>query len=70
MSFLLPITVLLVLNSLGAYFEEKKLIKLIAKLKFAYENKDNPKHQFEKEAIEEAEKVIEANGGLEKLLKE
>ena len=70
MEFLIGMALLLAYNSIGAYFREKRLIKLIARLKFAYENKDNPKHQFEKEAIKEADKIIKANGGLEKLLKE
>ena len=39
-------------------------------MRFAYTNKDEPKHKFEEVAIEKADEIIEKHGGLEKLIKE
>lgn len=50
--------------------KKQKLIKIIAKLKFAYLNKDEPSHQFEIIALKQADEIIDKNGGMEKLLKD
>lgn len=53
-----------------AALHAKSLAAIIAKLKFAYINKDlDNDHTFEGLAIKDADRIIRDYGGMEKLLK-
>ena len=61
------VLIMLVVDNMA---ENQKLIKIIAKLKFAYLNKNENLHQFEQIAIEQADEIIDKNGGMEKLIRD
>lgn len=53
-----------------AALHAKSMAAVIAKLKFAYINKDSDySHSFENYVLVDANKIIEDYGGMEKLLK-